>query len=300
MIKLPQLTSLLLLLAIPLGLFAQTTGPESGALYIHGGGGVNMGEFVALVKSTTGKNDPIIRVITTAQGQRRIQPLKNGEEFPVVIMLREQIGLSDVEELYTLSPKDGNDPKFYGQIDDADAVYMTGGNQGFLTDAFLNTESLTAMHRLLARGGVIGGSSAGAQVQSSFMTRGDFKKREILGDKKHQIGFGFVTHSAFDVHVEERDRENDLYQVFNARKSQLQQRDLDSDQLLGIGIDQRTAAIVIKNKLRVSGGGLVRIFDPQQWSKDREPFYLELKNGDTFDMVSRKQITLPAKTSGKN
>ncbi|MDB4385256.1 cyanophycinase [Opitutaceae bacterium] len=280
---------LVLLCGLTFSLTAQTTGPANGALYIHGGGRVNMAEFVTLVKTTTGKSDPVVRVITTAQGRRRIQPLKNGEEFPVVIRLREQHGLSDVQELYTLSPREGNDPKFCGQIDDADAVYMTGGNQSFLTDAFLETETLSALQRLLERGGVIGGASAGAQVQSSFMTRGDFKKREILGDKKHQIGFGFVTHSAFDVHVEERDRENDLYQVFNARKRQLQDRSLATDQLLGIGIDQGTAAIVIQNKLSVSGPGLVRIFDPQQWSESRKPFYLELADGDTFDLKTRRQ-----------
>lgn len=278
-----------LILTIPIALYSQSTrGPANGALYIHGGGRVNIGEFVALVKSATGKADPAIRVITTAQGRRRIEPLKNGEEFPVVTKLREQHELSDVQELYTLSSSEGNKPEFYGQIDEADAVYMTGGNQSFLTDAFLNTETLAAMHRLLARGGVIGGASAGAQVQSSFMTRGDYKKREILGDKKHQIGFGFVTNSAFDVHVEERDRENDLYQVFNARKRQLQDRDLDTDQILGIGIDQGTAAIVTQNQLRVSGPGLVRIFDPRQWSKSREPFYLELADGETFDLKTRK------------
>ncbi len=288
--KYPLLISIILLLSIPFGLSAQTTGPASGALFIHGGGRVNFGEFVALVKSTTGKSDPVIRVITTPQGPRRIQPLKNGEVFPVVSGLRKQYRLSDVQELFTLSPKDGNDPNFYGHIDGADAVYMTGGNQSFLTDAFLNTETLAALHRLLDRGGVIGGGSAGAQVQSSFMTRGDYKRRVILGDKKHQIGFGFVTNSAFDVHVEERNRENDLYQVFKARKRQLQERDLDPNQLLGIGIDQGTAAIVVKNELRVSGGGLVRIFDPQQWNKDRKPFYLELEDGDTFDLESRQQL----------
>lgn len=284
----PKIALLVLFGGLHLSLTAQTTGPANGVLYIHGGGRVNIGEFVALVKSTTGKSDPVVRVITTAQGRRRIQPFKNGEAFPVVVRLREQHGLGDVQELFTLSPREANDPKFYEQIDDADAVYMTGGNQSFLTDAFLETETLAALHRLLERGGVIGGASAGAQVQSSFMTRGDYQKRAILGDKKHQIGFGFVTHSAFDVHVEERDREDDLFQVFNARKPQLQDRNLDLNQILGIGIDQNTAAIVTQNQLRVSGPGLVRIFDPQQWSDLQKPFYLELADGDTFDLNTRK------------
>ena len=161
-------------------------------------------------------------------------------------------------------------PEFYGLIDAADAVHMSGGNQCFLTDAFLGTETMAALHRLLERGGVIAGSSAGAQVQSSFMTRGDYNRgRIILGDKKHQEGFGFVKNSAFDVHVEERGREKDLLKLFRAKPNQLQDRDLNPLDLLGIGIDQGTAITVIKNHLRVSGRGRVYIFDPKRWGKPK-------------------------------
>ena len=270
-------------------LFAQTKGPENGALYIHGGGRFNAAEFVQLTQDHSGKLQPVIRIITTPQGLRRKAAYEKGEPFHLVTTLRGRFGLSNVTELYTLSPDVANDPKFYEQIDAADAVFMSGGNQCFLTDAFLGTETFAALQRLLHRGGVIAGSSAGAQVQSSFMTRGDYQKRVILGDKKHQEGFGFVTNSAFDVHVEERSRERDLFAVFNAKKSQLQNPDLDPSQLLGIGIDQTTAIIVTKNQLRVTGRGIVRIFDPSQWTDRVAPFFLELAPGDTFDLSTREQ-----------
>ena len=269
------------------GLWAQTTGPENGALYIHGGGRFNTGEFVDLVKEHTQKAQPVIRVITTPRGPRRQARREKGEIWRMVTALT-RFGLTDVSEFYTLSRDEADSSAFYGEIDRADAIFMSGGNQSYLTDTFLDTETLAAMHRLLERGGVIGGSSAGAQVQSSFMTRGDYLKREILGDKKHQQGFDFVTNSAFDVHVEERNRENDLFQVFEAKKSQLQQRNLDTSQLLGIGIDQGTAITVIKNHLRVSGTGIVRIFDPLHW-EGKEPFYHDLKSGAIFDLSTRKK-----------
>jgi len=260
--RLPRIAFTIALLAIAIGLGAQTSGPKNGALYIHGGGRLNTSEFIALVKDQTGKADPRIRVMTTAQGLRRQRDYENGKTWRMVTTLKDRFGLTDVSELYTLSAQEANDPKFFAQIDQADAIFMSGGNQSYLTDAFLGTESLAAMKRLLERGGVIGGASAGAQVQSSFMTRGDFKKRVILGDKKHQQGFEFITNSAFDVHVEERSRERDLFKIFHADPSQLQDPGLDPLQLLGIGIDQGTAIIVTKNRLRVSGPGLVRIFDP--------------------------------------
>lgn len=272
------------------GLTAQTTGPENGTLYIHGGGKLNTGEFVTLVQKQTGKDQPVFRIITTAQGGRRETAYEKGETWRMVETLRNRFDLNDVEELYTLSPERANERDFYEEIDHADAIFMSGGNQSFLTDAFLGTESYAAMKRLLERGGVIGGSSAGAQVQSSFMTRGDYQKRTILGDREHQQGFEFITNSAFDVHIEERNREKHLFQIYLAKKSQLQDPDLDTTQILGMGIDQGTALIVFNNQLRVSGLGVVRIFDPHQW-REQKPFYQELKPGEFYSLTKRRKLS---------
>ncbi len=123
------------------------------------------------------------------------------------------------------------------------------------------------------------------------MTRGDYDRRVILGDKQHQVGFDFVKNSAFDVHVEERNREKDLFRVFRAKPSQLQIKDLDTFELLGIGIDQGTAITVTKNQFRVSGKGQVHIFDPKRWGEDPKLwFYQSLKAGDTFNFKTRKSI----------
>ncbi|MGK0239790.1 MAG: cyanophycinase [Candidatus Pelagisphaera sp.] len=272
-------------------LHGETLGPEKGVLFIHGGGAFNPGEFVSLAKKASGKDQPVIRVITTPQGKRRVADYKKGIPFRMVANLKKRFGLETVTELYTLSREEADTPDFYEQIDSADAVFLSGGNQSFLTDAFLGTETLEALRRLLARGGVIGGSSAGAQVQSSFMTRGDYNRRIIMGDKKHQVGFGFITNSAFDVHVEERDRQEDLLRLFRAKKSQLEIKGLDTLEILGIGIDQGTAITVVKNSFRVSGRGVVYIFDPLQWGDDPKTWgYYELESGTFFNMKSRKVI----------
>jgi cyanophycinase len=284
---------------IQLSVSAQTRGPEKGALYIHGGGQLNLAEFVELVKFQTGKARPTIQVMTTPQGPRRAGQIKNGNVFRLVATLRERFGLSDAMELFTLSRDAADDPKFFAPIETADAVFMSGGNQCFLTDTFAGTETLAALRRLLDRGGVIGGSSAGAQVQSSFMTRGDYGRREILGDGEHQEGFGFVTGAAFDVHVEERGRERDLFSVFSARPAQLQDQRIDPQKLLGVGIDQGVAITVIGNQIRVTGRGLVRIFDPLLWTDGQAPFYLELSAGDAFDLATRKRVDAAAEVSAR-
>lgn len=280
----------LLMLATPVE--AETIGPENGVLYIHGGGMFFAAEFVGLARKASGKKKPAICIITTPQGERRAKDYKNGTPFRLVTTLKQRFGLEQVTELYTLSKKDANLPEFYGLIDEADAVHISGGNQCFLTDAFLGTETLAALNRLLERGGVISGSSAGAQVQSSFMTRGDYNRgRIILGDKKHQEGFGFVKQSAFDVHVEERDRERDLLKLFKAKPRQLQDKELNPLDLLGIGIDQNTAITVVKDHFRVSGRGQVYIFDPKTWGdKEKDWKYYTLPPGTIFNMKTRQVV----------
>lgn len=284
--------AILAVLGVAGPLQAQATGPEKGVLLIHGGGGFNAGQFVNLAKKASKKEQPIICVITTPQGKRRVSGYKEGIDFPLVKALKERFGVEQVTELYTLSKKDAELPEFYGLIDEADAVHMSGGNQCFLTDAFLGTETQAALNRLLERGGVISGSSAGAQVQSSFMTRGDYNRgRIILGDKKHQEGFGFVKNSAFDVHVEERDRERDLLKLFRAKPKQLQDKNLNPLDLLGIGIDQGTAITVVKNHFRVSGRGQVYIFDPHTWGENQKEWtYKTLPSGTLFNMKTREVV----------
>ncbi len=272
-----------------------TRGPANGVLWIHGGGRVNAGEFVALVKEASGKEQPVIRVITTALGKRRAEDFEKGVPFRMVRTLKGRFDLAHVTELYTLSKEQADRPAFYKQIDSADAVYMTGGNQCFLTDAFLGTETFAALERLLQRGGVVAGASAGAQVQSSFMTRGDYTRRRILGDIKHQQGFSFVRNAAFDVHVEERGRENHLLRVFRAKPGQLQDPGLNPLDLLGIGIDQGTAIVVTQDRFRVTGRGRVYIFDPRRWDRSDPASwtYQTLASGGRFDMRRRVVIETP-------
>lgn len=274
----------------------ETTGPAKGVLLIHGGGSFNTGEFISLARKSSGKKQPAIVVITTPQGKSRLADFKKGIPYRTVSNLRGRYKMEQVTELYTLSKKEANRAELFKKIDNADAVYICGGNQTYLTDAFLGTETLAAMNRLLERGGVIAGASAGAQVQSSFMTRGDYKKRLILGDRKHQEGFSFVKNSVFDVHVEERNRENHLFQVFKAKKSELQDTKLNPLDLLGIGIDQATAIVVTQDRFKVTGRGQVYIFDSRKWKDDPETWtYQTLKSGTVFDMKLREVIKSPAK-----
>ncbi len=101
----------------------------------------------------------------------------------------------------------------------------------------------------MARGGVVGGGSAGATIQGSYLVRGAPEGNEIVMAPGHETGFGLLADSAIDQHVNVRGREKDLDQVISAHPS-----------LLGIGIDQG-AAIVVHGDLFSVLGGQVAIHD---------------------------------------
>ena len=91
---------------------------------------------------------------------------------------------------------------------------------------------------------VIGGSSAGATIQGSYLARGDAKTNTIMmGD--HEEGFGFLKNAAIDQHLLRRNRQFDLLEVIRARP-----------ELLGIGIDEDTAIVVDRRPLRGDRAGL--------------------------------------------
>ena len=76
-----------------------------------------------------------------------------------------QAGLADASA-HPRSRKKADDPAFIKSLTEATAVWFGGGDQNKLTAAYLGTAGEKEMHNLLARGGVIGGTSAGAAVMS--------------------------------------------------------------------------------------------------------------------------------------
>jgi cyanophycinase len=78
---------------------------------------------------------------------------------------------------------------------------------------------------------VVGGSSAGATIQGSYLVRGDTKSNQIMmGD--HEQGFGYIKNVAIDQHVLARNRQFDLYEIMRKHP-----------ELLGLGIDENTAIV---------------------------------------------------------
>ena len=62
----------------------------------------------------------------------------------------------------------------------ADAVWFNGGRQWNIVDSYVNTLTYREFHKVLERGGVIGGSSAGATIQGEYLVRGDTSGPDVM------------------------------------------------------------------------------------------------------------------------
>lgn len=268
--------------ALPVGLIAgmgtgpltaQTVGPEHGSLVIVGGGLTDPAIWQRFVELAGGPQSHIV-VIPTAGGEDDYD-----QYYPGLDPLR-AAGANDLTVLHTYDRSEADQETFVEPLRRATGVWFPGGRQWRLADAYLGTRVQEELERLLQRGGVIGGSSAGATIQGSYLVRGDTESNEIMmGD--HEVGFGFLRNAGIDQHLLRRNRHFDLIEVIRAKP-----------ELLGIGIDENTAIVVQGDEFEVMGRGYVAIYDRQSQIDTGGEFYF-LAPGDHFDLAAR-QAARPA------
>ena len=245
-----------------------TIGPNKGALVIVGGGQVGP-EIVQRFVQLAGGPDANFVVIPTAGEDNGLKDLnKIGDDF------KKRFGAKYVTVLHTRDRKVADSAEFVAPLKHASGVWIPGGRQWRLADSYLGTATEREIKAVLARGGVVGGSSAGATIQGSFLVRGAVSGNTIMVDKDHQKGFGLLNNAAIDQHVIKRHRENDLVAVITGHP-----------RLLGIGIDESTAIVVHGNEFEVIGASKVGIYDDKD--HDGKKYYF-LSAGQKFDLARRE------------
>lgn len=265
---------LLLALLLP-GLNAQEVGPANGSLVIVGGGLGDLSILERFLDLAGGPQAPIVIIPTAGGGD------EYDEFYPGLGMFHE-LGAFNLTVLHTNDPKEADTEEFAGVIAEANGVWFPGGRQWRLADSYLGTRTEVEFWKLLGRGGVIGGSSAGASIQGSYLARGDTRTNTVMmGD--HEVGFGFLKNTAIDQHVLKRNRHFDLIEIIEAHP-----------ELLGIGIDENTAIVVQGDRFQVMGESYVLIFDNQKMVGEEGRFYF-LAPGDRFDLSTR-EATRPGTT----
>jgi len=253
---------------------AQTAGLEKGWLVIDGGGEPT--EVKKRFVSLAGGPDANFVLIPTAMSDEQIEKLGyfrgQGKGWA------QSWGIHDghIKMLHTRDKVRANSDYFADVLRKASGVWIMGGRQWRLADAYLDTAVEREIKKLVARGGVVGGSSAGATIQGSFLVRGALgNARNPDGDNTimmspgHETGFGLLQDSAIDQHVNTRGREHDLVEVIKKHP-----------ELLGIGIDEGAWIEVHGDSFTVFGGQ-VAIYDAVRYG---DKSYVFLSPGEKFDL----------------
>jgi cyanophycinase len=246
---------------------ATAAGPPRGTLVLAGGGRLPAevtDRFIALAGGSAAR----IVVIPTA-GTEDAFP----DDWPVAAAFR-AAGVDDVTILHTRRRAEADSEAFVAPLRHATGVWIAGGRQWRLTDAYLGTRTLRELGALLDRGGIIGGTSAGASVQPSYMVRGAVQGNTVMMAPGYEEGFGFLRDVAVDQHLLTRGRQDDLLAVVRRHPN-----------LLGIGIDEGTALIVSRDRAEVVGSSFVAFYNAAD--RDTLPYYF-LRRGDVFDLGTRR------------
>jgi cyanophycinase len=253
-------------------------GVAKGTLVIVGGGSTkNTGIIEKFIELAGGPKAKFVIVPTAGGNKTPRGEIKVYNEAAVLAPWKKR-GLTNVRMLHTHDPKIADTEEFVQPLREANAVWFDGGRQWNIVDSYMHTRTYKEFHKVLDRGGVIGGSSAGATIQGDYLVRGAIAGPQIVmtPEKEHEHGFNFLRKTAIDQHINTRNRWDDLIPVIKKYPS-----------LLGIGLSEGTAIIVKGDRFEVMGAAKVAVHDNKRHDQPGEKAYLVLSKGDVYNMKTR-------------
>ncbi len=203
------------------------------------------------------------------------------------------LDVGELVELYVEDRAEAGDREKLRVLDDAAGIFFSGGDQLRITSQIGDSGIEAKVRRLYERGGVIAGTSAGASVMSETMlVRGSSSVTHRIGDLHMAPGMGLIRDVIIDQHFAERGRFGRLIGAV-----------AHNPRILGIGIDEDTAAVVDGDRFKVIGSGAVYVVDGSRVSfcnlAEAEPDRVismhdvcvhVLGTGDRFDLKERRPI----------
>jgi len=203
------------------------------------------------------------------------------------------LGSREVISLRPESRAQAREPDLMESLRTVSAIFMTGGNQLKLSSLITGTAFGDAIQEAYQRGVVVGGTSAGASILAEHMIAfgagGSTPKQRM---SQLSAGLGLLRGVVIDQHFEQRNRYGRLLSLV-----------AQSPSLLGLGIDEDTAAVIHDgDRLEVIGRGAVTIVDGEDVvsnafaAKRTTPLLVSgvvihvLPAGSQFDLTSRTLI----------
>src|SRR5256885_5197537 len=248
------------------GAQAPKVGPAHGAVLVVGGGSLGpevLGKFIELA----GGPDALIIDVPTAGGDS-VYP----GDWQGTRSLR-AAGARHVVVLHTIDKKLADSDSFAAVLSRAGGGWFEGGRQWHLVDSYAGTKTEKAFHDVLARGGAVGGSSAGASILASYLLRGARAGNSVIMAPGYEQGFGFLRGVAIDQHVVARERLADLADSLMPKHPEL----------LGMSEDEGTAWLVRGDTAEIIGRNKAFVYGGWPPNDSRQPV-LPRHPGEPYDL----------------
>jgi cyanophycinase len=177
------------------------------------------------------------------------------ETGPRYVEIFRGMGVQDVHSLPFETRADCEREDWLEILEQADGVFLTGGNQLRLSTTLGGTAVTRALRRLNARGVHIAGTSAGAAFLCEHMiARGDEGSAPRADMVNLAPGLGLTNQVIIDQHFRQRDRLGRLLSALAYNPF-----------ALGVGLDEDTAAFIDPlGMLEVVGTGALTVVDPSE------------------------------------
>ncbi|HEX6316104.1 MAG TPA: cyanophycinase [Gemmatimonadaceae bacterium] len=264
--------------ARPPGTGAVKVGPSRGTVVVVGGGSMGPEIYRTFIEAAGGP-DALILVVPNAGGADSVSP-NAGQAW-------RNNGARNVQVLFTKDRRVADSDSFTAPIRRAGGVWFEGGRQFRLVQDYGGTRTEREFMAVLERGGVLGGSSAGATILGDFMVRGAPSNNNTIMDYPgYQTAFGYLRGVAVDQHVVARSRLPDLADSIMTRYPDL----------LGISEDEGTAWVIRGDTGRIIGRSKAFVYNGRDPDDPGSPF-LTLLPGDRYDLHARRIISRAADRS---
>jgi cyanophycinase len=204
-----------------------------------------------------------------------------------------ELGVGEIEALRPRTREQAEQPAATAAVEHATGVFLTGGNQLRLAMVVGGTAMGRALTDAYRRGAVVAGTSAGASALAEHMVsfgRPGETPRQRMGQLSS--GLGLLPGVVVDQHFGQRNRIGRLLAMV-----------AQSPALLGVGIDEDTAAVIGGDGvLEVIGRGAVTVVDGSNVVSDayevrqHRPVLVSgavlhaLPPGSRFDLAERKLL----------
>ncbi len=233
MSKIQLSLSVVFLFLLLSSVFAQEQAESKLRLFIQGGARLPDSSREIFVRMAGGENAHLVMIPTATSDSNLPTKAELDDTWG-------KFGIRQITLLHTRDPNIANDAEFLKPFETATAVWIGGGDQRRLSESYSQTAVETKLRELANRGIVIGGSSAGAAIQSSVMIQGGRETPEI------GTGFNLLPNAIVDQHFLERSRLNRLARAVETHPGRT-----------GIGISESTSLVVDGDNARVIGPGFV-------------------------------------------